>query len=295
MLIILLINIYSCFIINIDILTNNKNIQSLISNELDKLEIKKYTLFKTSSKLNDIKKIIQEKNKDTIEWLNIERIGMKYVINLEPKIVKNKKEEQEYCNIISNKDAVITRIITSSGAELKEVNDSVKKGEILISGDITYNNETKSQICANGEVYGKTWYTISVSVPKTYEKQIIQNKKRNNISIKHDNKEYKIFKSRLDTFKTAKKKIFNLFGFEFYLNIENEVEKKSTEYTEDEITNLIKKQVENKMGKTLSGDYQILEQKVLKKIDNNSTIDIDIFIVAEEKISTISYEVLKEE
>ena len=39
------------------------------------------------------------------------------------------------------------------------------------------------------------------------------------------------------------------------------------------------------MSKILEGEYQILEQKVLKKQDNNSTIDIELFIVAEELIS----------
>lgn len=44
------------------------------------------------------------------------------------------------------------------------------------------------------------------------------------------------------------------------------------------------------MNKILEGNHQILEQKVLKKSDKDSTIDIEIFIVAEEQISTTSYD-----
>lgn len=220
---------------------------------------------------------------------------MKYIVNVEPKIVKNKQENKEYCNIISTKDSIITRIVASNGVELKEKNDFVKKDEIIISGDITYNEEQKSRVCASGEVYGKTWYTINLSIPRTYEKNIKQSKKRNNITIKYSNKEHTLFKSRLDSYESEKHKIFNIFGIEFYWNTETEVKKEITEYSKEELEILINNQIENKMNKILEGEHKILEQKVLKKRDNDSTIDIDIFIVAEEKISEISYDVINQD
>lgn len=231
-----------------------------------------------------------QNNKEIIEWINIERHGMKYIINIEPKIEKNKEEKEPYCNIISTKDSIITKIITSNGIEMKEVNESVKKDEIIISGDIKYNEETKNQVCATGIVYGKTWYTINISLPKTYEKKEILKKTRNNILIKHNNKKYKLFKPRLEYFEEKNKKIINFLGIEIYLQKEYEVSINYENYTESELEDLLKKLVIEKMNQTLEGKHQILEQKVLKKTNKDSTIDIEIFIVAEEQISTTSYD-----
>ena len=43
------------------------------------------------------------------------------------------------------------------------------------------------------------------------------------------------------------------------------------------------------MRNNLNKNINILEQKVLKKNDNNSRIDIDMFIVVEEEIGKITY------
>ena len=215
---------------------------------------------------------------------------MKYIINVEQKIEKNKQEKEPYCNVISKKDAIITKIITSNGMELKDINDSIKKGEIIISGDIKYNEDTKSQVCAAGTVYGKTWYTLNISLPKIHEVTERLNKKRNNLLIKYNNKKYKIFKPRIGSYEEENKKIINFFGIELYIQKEYEVEIKSKEYSSKELEEILQKLVEEKMNKILEGNHQILEQKVLKKSDKDSTIDIEIFIVAEEQISTTSYD-----
>lgn len=272
-------------IIDIDVLTNNNDLSRTILNELDKNGIQKYTFIKHDKDLLSIRDNILANQRELLEWINIERSGMKYLINVEPRKDKNKELKQDYCHIVSIKDAIITRIITSSGTELKEVNDSVKKDDIIISGDISYNNEIKSHVCASGTVYGHTWYTINISLPKTYEKITELDKTRYNLELKYHNKNNKIFKSRLKEFSEKKQKIINLFGIELNLVKEKEVAKEYLNYTEDELNENINKLVIEKMNTTLEGDYQIIEQKVLKKNDNNSTIDIELFIVAEEQIS----------
>lgn len=154
---------------------------------------------------------------------------MKYIINVEQKIEKNKQEKEPYCNVISKKDAIITKIITSNGMELKDINDSVKKGEIIISGDIKYNEDTKSQVCAAGTVYGKTWYTLNISLPKIHEVTERLNKKRNNLLIKYNNKKYKIFKPRIGSYEEENKKIINFLeqNYIFKKNMKQKLNQKN--------------------------------------------------------------------
>lgn len=76
---------------------------------------------------------------------------------------------------------------------------------------------------------------------------------------------------------------------------EIEVEKNTRELSNDEMDEMIDKLVLDKMDKTLEGEYQIIDRKVLKKSDNNSTIDIEIFIVAEEQISEVRTATIEED
>ena len=120
---------------------------------------------------------------------------------------KNKIDQLQYCNIISTKDSIITKVITHKGVELVEPNDSVSKGNILISGDITYNEETKKQVCAEGEVYGTTWYEIHLSIPTIKETIIKQNKKRYNIKLNYNNKTKRLLKTKYKDYITKSTKI----------------------------------------------------------------------------------------
>lgn len=293
--ILLLIFLFTRIIIDVDVITNNQNLQRTILNELDKEGIRKYSFIKKDSELLEKKERILHANKDLLEWINIERKGMRYVVNIEPKVEKNKQEREEYCHVVSLKDAMITRIIASNGVEVKGINDSVKKDDIIISGDIAFNEEIKSRVCAMGEVYGKTWYTINISLPKNTEVVTRKEKKRFNLEIDFTNKKYKIFKDRLRDYVSESKRIINIFGFELKLVKEIEVEREIRSYTALELEENINKLVLENMAKTLEGDYKIIEQKVLKKSDNDSTIDIEMFIVAEEKISEVRIATINEE
>ncbi len=285
----ILIITYTRIIIDINIISENTNLISLIKNELDKNGISKYSLVKNSKQINNIKEKILNNNKDQLEWINIERKGMKYTINLESRITKNKVEEKKYCNIISTKDATITKVITHKGVELLKTNDSVKKGDTIITGDIIYNDSLKKQVCATGNVYGNTWYTINITIPISHEKIKKLNKVRSNIIVQFNNKKYKIFKSRLTNYISENKKIVSIFGFQIYYSKEYEVKKTISLVKEDELTKLLNKKITTTMKHTLQGDAKIIEQKVLKKHVNNSTIDLEIFIVAEELISKQIY------
>lgn len=284
--IIITIIVLTRIIIEVNIITENQSIHSILLNELDKHKIKKYSLVKTEQTLTSIKESILNNNKDLLEWINIERIGMTYEINIEPRIIKNKNIQKEYCNIISTKDATISKITTYKGNEKVSINDSVKKGDLLISGDITYNEELKKQVCASGVVYGKTWYTINIKIP--LEKEYIKKSPNNryNLLIETNNHKQKIFKPRLNNYIEENKKLLSIFGTTIYLQKEIKITKEIKKYTEEEITKLIEEKISKTMSNTLNSNSQIIDRKVLKKQVKNSTIELDIFIVAEEQISS---------
>lgn len=283
-LIITLIVFYTNIIVKIDLTTENNELRKYILNELDKNDLNTYSFVKNDETLLQIKNKILEASKDKIEWINIERVGMKYLVKIEPKKSKNPQEELKYCHVIAIKDGTISKIISQNGTEITDVNDSVKKGDILISGDIKLNETTKNHVCATGKVYAKTWYTIDVSTTKTYEEKIKKSNFRYNLLLNYKNKSQKIFKSRIKNSIEENNKIIDLFGLKLYVQKEYESEINILKYDTKTLEEKINKIVKEKMLPTIKEDGKIITQKVLKKVENDSTIEMTIFIVVEEQI-----------
>lgn len=284
----------SHFIININIISENNNMVDIIKQELEEYGLKEYSFKMPEEKINKIKKDIKKDNKDTIEWINIKKEGMTYQINIEEKITANKKENKNNCNIIATQEGTITKIEVEKGTVLVEQNEHVNKGDILISGETFFNQELKQTECANGNVYAKTWYTINISIPKKHKAIKKTKKSRNNIYIKTNNKKTKIFKSRVNNPVINPRLTINIFNFKIIIVKEYESKLKEVKYTKEEIEEKTNELIENKMKKILKKEGNIIKQKVLKKNEFNSTIDIEIFIVVEEKISE-QKEIEKEE
>ena len=284
--IIVLIMFYTRIILKVELTTVNNELRERLLLALEDKGIKKFSFLKSDKELFRIKEQILEENKDILEWLNIERVGMKYIINIEERINKNILEEKTFCHIVALKDGTISKIVSESGVEIVEVNDSVKKGDILISGEVKNNEELKGMVCAKGHVYAKTWYTIDISITKTYEVVNKLDKTRYNLLVKYNNKKHKIFNSRLQNYVEEDKKIIDIFDFKLYLQKEVEVEKGFALYTDIELEKKIDELIKEKMKVILKDNGRILERKVLKKVENDSTIDMSIFIVAEEQIGT---------
>ena len=71
-----------------------------------------------------------------------------------------------------------------------------------------------------------------------------------------------------------------------YLYKQISVKKIEKEYTEEEALEAGINKVIEATEKKLSKKDTIIDKKVLKKVKNNSTMDIDVFVVVKELIST---------
>ena len=202
---------------------------------------------------------------------------MKYIITLEErkKILPNTKNDR--CDVIATKDALVTKVIAQSGVVMVKPNTYVRAGDVLISGEIKYNEEVKNTVCAKGIVYGEVWYDVKMSLPKTYQEKIYTDKYRYNLELSH-NKDYKIFKSRLKDYDTKRKTLISILGFKINLLKEEEIIYLTKEYTEEELDIRIDELIQEKVGLKLKEGEEILYKNVLKKELNHSKIDIDVFV-----------------
>ena len=174
----MLIILLSKVTFSIDIVHQDKNIRELLENELKRYGIKKYTLIKDYDELVSIKNKILKNNKERLEWLEISLYGTKYIIRVEERKLNKSEDAYRYQSIVSKKDAVIYRIDAIRGEKVKEVNDYVSKGDVVISGYITKPDNSKVLTKAEGKVYGEIWYEVDVDYPIIYQETNYTGKKR---------------------------------------------------------------------------------------------------------------------
>lgn len=270
----------SSFIYDIDVIHTSSEIRNFIISELKEKGIKKYQIKKNYNKLTDIKNKILKDNKDKLEWLEIERIGTKYVVKLEERKINNIVSDYKYQDIVATHDAVIKRIIAESGVKVKEVNEYVKKGDTIISGNIYLNEEIKEITKALGEIYGEVWYKISVEYPIiNVDKKETGNKKEVYSINFFDNSYYLFDKNTYKNSNIKRKYILknNILPISISKDTLYELTDLSGIYVEGEALINAKDYGRNKIKESLRKDEYIISEKVLNYSRNSNTIYVDIF------------------
>lgn len=282
---IVLLNTLCNIVFEIEIDTDSKYIYDLVKQELKNHDIKKYSFIKNYDEREKIIEEILNDNKEDLEWMEIERIGVKYVVRVEERIIKEAKDECTPRNIVAKREGLLLSISSSSGEIKKAVNDYVKKGDIIISGIITKNEDEKNRVCAEGKVYAETWYQITVEVPYNYKEIIYTDEKKKNLSITIFNKRYSLLND-YDDFITEEKSIKNnIIPLKISYEENQKIIKIDHIYTSDELDLKALEISRKKLLSILDEEDEILLEKKLKTTAKDSTIEVVIFFKVKENIT----------
>lgn len=284
-------------IFEVEIVTNDSKIRKILNEELEKYDIEKYKLVKSYNKIQEIKSKIIENNKDNIEYIEIERIGTKYVIRVEKRIINNLTKENKIRHVVASKNGIIKKIEADKGEILTKVNDYVAKGDILISGEIHKGEDVLDNTSADGKIYAEVWYKVKVTIPIKYYEEKKTGKSENIISINILDYNLNLFEK--EKYKDKKEKeiilfsdFFNLFKIS-YKNLEELEVNDSINLITSENTAV--KYAREKIISQLSDEEYIISQKKLKTTLNDSTIKVEVFFKVYENITDYKYyEVNKE-
>ena len=278
-----------CFGINIE--TNNNELKKIIIEELDEFEIKEYKFKKDYNELTKIKNKILEDNKDKLEWLEITENGVYYNISLTERIIKETPNvENEIMDIVSTKDALVQKVIIRKGTDIKYVNDYVKKGEVIISGDIIKNEEVVGNVIPDGDIYGEVWYTVTTTVPYNFIEYTSTGEKVNHYYINFlGNKmtilgkfDYNNVFIREETIIDKPYIFFKLMKEEKEIFEYKELTLSSSEAYEEAL-----KRSDKSINAKLNDDEYIIDKKVLKKNEFSSKIEIEVFYRVYENIGKL--------
>lgn len=274
-------NLLTNYIVDIEIIHSNSGIRRLLKEELDKNNVKKFSLAYSFEELDNITKKILADNKNNLEWVSIKKDGMKYIVRAEERIIKSEVVSDKPRDIVASKDAYITKVISSKGNVLVRQGEYVKKGTVLISGKITLYEDVKGVTSASGSVYGNVWYECTVETPKEISSERLTGRKRYNLNV--GNKI--LLRNKYQNFRQKNIREIKIFGLKIKFYKEEEVEIIKTKTDDEYALNRLKEEFDKK----LNGKGVIIYQKVLKKDENNSTIKYRVFIITNELINAYSY------
>ena len=289
--------ILSNVIFEIEIVSSNKEIKRIIELYLKENDIEKYKFMKSTKELNKIKEEILNENKETLEWIEIERLGTKYIINITERVINNPVENNTPSNIVAKKDATITYLVAKKGTRVKEINEIVKKGEVIISGDIIKDEEIVNSVNAEGEVYGEVWYTVNITVPYTHVEYEKTGKTINHIYMNIFGKKITLMGKyeTSESMNTTTVLLDKPYLFFKIMKEQKELYKYVTHnLTEEEAYEEAIKRGDKGINASLGPDEYIIDKKVLKKNAYSSKIEVEIFYKVYENIGE-KKEIVREE
>lgn len=287
--IIILIFVLSKFIWNIEIECDEdisqEEILALAEEEGLKLGVLKNSI--------DTKDIINKirLERDDVAWVGIDIEGTNAVIKIEkadetPEII----DEDEYCNIVADKEGIITKVSAVNGTPLVEEGDVVTIGDVLIAGWIEGKYTETQYVHSYGEIEAKVWYS---NTQKIYFEET-QKQETGNVetkySVKINNFEINLGKSlpnfeKYDTIEMVKK--LKLFS-DFYLPIEI-IKYEYTEYTETSIIHSIEEAEQigiEKAEEELKNDIEdkeVTDKKVNVRAESDY-IEVEVIYEVKENI-----------
>lgn len=263
------------FIWNIDFQGNQRITDEVL---LEYLETKQITHGMAKHRLN-CEQIVKDirKNFDDIIWVSASIDGTRLFIHVKENTdtFTESTVTEEPCDIVSDKDGIVVRIVTRSGVPLVGVGSEVKAGDILVSGIVDVMNDaqevtTQHMVAADADIVIETTRQYEKTIEKAYKKKQYTNKKRIISYVKIG--AYKMYlgwpKVSYQNFDRQTNEVQVKIGENYYLPVFLGQKKcleyrwKTMEYSDKELEKLLNERFEQYCEKLESENAVILEKEL---------------------------------
>ncbi len=277
-------------IFSININTSDNIVRDRIISSLENNNVSVYKYFPSSNRLKIIKSDILNNNKDIIDWLEIKRVGTSFIVDLNTRSIISNREEETISNIVAKKDGLIKYLYVSSGSKVKEVNELVHKGEVIISSNITKDEKIVNSVKASGKVYAEVWYKVNSTVPFKHTIYYNTLKSVNHIYMSIFGKKITLVgkyetNNSLNSSKILIDKPY--LNFKVILETKELYDYKKVNLSEEEAYNEAVRRSDKVINDKLNEDEYIIDKKVLKKIASSSKIELEVFYRVYENIGEV--------
>lgn len=289
---VLSLGIASNFVWNIEIVEeNNQKLDNIYEN----IEEAGLSIGKLKSQIN-AKEVINKirLNRNDIAWMGIELKGTNAIVRVVKAVAKPEIiDEEDYCNIVSDKQGIITKINAQNGTIAVKVGDTVNIGTTLINGWIEGKYTGIRYVHAKGEIEAKVWHTKSKKIAYNFIERKETGNIENKYKIKINNFEINLSK-RLskfqiyDTIDEEKKvKIFS----DFYLPISviktknKEIKEEQKKYSIEEAKETGIKELQEEIEEEIE-DKERIVNKIINTYEKEDQIEVFVTYEVLENIGT---------
>lgn len=227
-----------------------------------------------------IEKLLRAECSDII-WTSAKLVGTRLIIDIQENTDTSVVhiDQETASDLLADKEAIITSIITRAGTPYVKAGDVVNKGDMLVGGALPITDDAEQiidyqYVAADADIYGKTIYEYKDSFPLKYEVYEPTGNTQKSLYVKLHEKSFFLGKNRI-SYKTYHilSDIKQLrMGENFYLPVSIgsinviEEEKITKQYT--------KSQAENKAKENLVKFMKTLQEKGVQIQKNNVTIEV---------------------
>lgn len=232
--------------------------------------------------------------RDDIAWVGMEIEGTNLIVDVveadkKPEIIN----EDEYCNVVADKDGIIVKVKAQNGTPAVEEGTTVKKGDILIQGWLEGKHTENRYVHAEGEVMAKVWYSKKEKVyyKQNYENQTGNHEKKYTLNV--NNFKINFFKTlsnfeNYDTIRTIKKlKITSNFYLPVEIIVDENFEKQNNEiiYDKNEAKEIGIKELKSKLEEQIENKENI-SNIYINTVENEEYIEVEVIYEVLESIGT---------
>ena len=246
----------------------------------------------------DIDKVINKimLERDDISWLGIKTSGTNVIVSIvmateKPDII----DEDEICNIVSDKNAVIDTIVVQNGTARVSVGDTVGVGDLLVEGVMEGEYTENRYVHATADITAIVYYEKEETMELIQENYINTGNEENKYSVNINNFKINFNKplpnfENYDTIETCKK--LKLFS-NFYIPVEIvkttyiEKELEYQEYTIEELSN----KLQIKLKQELLDENDISEDDIVEITpiitENENSVTVKMICSVSEEIGIL--------
>lgn len=282
----------SKFIWNIEVKGNTRISKIEILEELSKNGLKIGT-YKGKINANSVINKIRLDRED-IAWIGIDIEGTNAIVEIKetskaPEIIN----ENEYCNIISNKEGMITKINVQNGTAVVKEGDIVKEGDTLVLGYLEGKYTGIRYVHAKADIEAKIWYSKKEKVFLKQQIQVPTGATEEKYTLNINNFKINFYKTLskfkiYDTIETENKfKIFSDFylPISFVKKINKEQEKVQKKYSLEEAKTVGIKELQEELDKEIENKENIVNKNI-NTYEQEDGVDIYVTYEVLENIGT---------
>lgn len=238
---------------------------------------------------------------DLLTFVSVHINGNTLIITVkENKTVKQEKEDETPCNLVATEDGVVVSIITRAGVPLVKAGDEVKRDDVLVYSKIDYNkimgeNYGYETVCSDADILIRVNKEYKDIVNRKYEKRVytgriqkVKGIKINNLYLTISKEKCKLKKYDTETTYSDDRYGFKKLPVTYFYTTYREYELVESEYTDEELQNILEKKIDNYIEKLKENSIQTESKSVNIRLYSESA-------VAEGTITTVEPAFKKEQ